>query len=128
MTIYPILSKFFPESKLKNRLRSIFYSILTSLTSGVETLVLDKKRNITGRFYKLLLKEYGGCLLELEGYTKEYTPKEGDIVIDAGAFQGNFTVYAAKLVGPNGLVIAFEPEDNNYKILIMLTRFHYLNI
>jgi len=37
----------------------------------------------------------------------------GDIVIDAGANVGWFSLLASRLVGPKGLVIAIEPEPSN---------------
>ena len=43
--------------------------------------------------------------------------KEGQIIIDAGAYLGGFALYAAKKVGGTGKVIAFEPDPNNLKIL-----------
>ncbi len=46
-----------------------------------------------------------------------YKIKEGQIIIDAGAYLGSFTLYAAKRVGKTGKVIAFEPDPNNFKIL-----------
>ena len=55
---------------------------------------------------------------ELEGYMKKFKIKEGDIVIDAGAYIGEFTVLASKLVGKKGKVISFEPNPNNYKVLL----------
>jgi FkbM family methyltransferase len=36
--------------------------------------------------------------------------KLGDVVIDVGANRGMFALYAAKSVGPRGLVICFEPN------------------
>lgn len=50
-------------------------------------------------------------------YDHYYTPNKGDTVIDAGAHVGFYTLKAAKKVGPNGLVIAIEPERKNYSIL-----------
>ncbi|MEK7523239.1 MAG: FkbM family methyltransferase [Patescibacteria group bacterium] len=46
-----------------------------------------------------------------------YKIKEGQIIIDAGAYLGSFTLYVAKRVGKTGKVIAFEPDPNNFKIL-----------
>jgi FkbM family methyltransferase len=43
--------------------------------------------------------------------------KEGDVVIDLGANIGYFTLLAAKLVGSNGKVFAFEPEPKNFSYL-----------
>lgn len=50
---------------------------------------------------------------EILGYFRHYIPKKGDIVIDAGAYSGIFTIAAAKLVGKKGLVIAYEPDPFN---------------
>lgn len=50
-------------------------------------------------------------------YEKYYELKKGDIVVDAGAHVGTFTVKAAKLVGDEGRVIAIEPELNNLRLL-----------
>jgi FkbM family methyltransferase len=38
-------------------------------------------------------------------------------VVDAGAHVGYFTCQAARLVGPRGLVLAFEPAPRNYELL-----------
>ncbi|MDO8513860.1 MAG: FkbM family methyltransferase [bacterium] len=40
--------------------------------------------------------------------------KSGDNVVDAGAYIGAFAVYTAKVVGPNGKVIAFKPDPLSY--------------
>jgi FkbM family methyltransferase len=41
----------------------------------------------------------------------------GDTFIDAGAHLGFFTVSLARRIGPQGLVIAIEPDMRNYKLL-----------
>jgi len=43
--------------------------------------------------------------------------KGGDIVLNIGANIGYYALLAARLVGPNGKVFAFEPDLNNFKIL-----------
>jgi FkbM family methyltransferase len=43
--------------------------------------------------------------------------REGDVAVDAGANVGFFTVLMAKLVGPTGKVIAYEPAGNNVRKL-----------
>ena len=45
------------------------------------------------------------------GYLMERPLKAGDVVVDGGAFIGSFAVVAAKLVGPGGRVVAFEPDS-----------------
>lgn len=46
----------------------------------------------------------------LAGYTRHYTPAPGDLVFDVGAHAGLTAVQFARLVGPTGRVIAFEPD------------------
>ncbi|MGB8852065.1 MAG: FkbM family methyltransferase [Pirellulales bacterium] len=45
------------------------------------------------------------------------SPESGNVVVDAGAFPGDFTVYASRRVGPSGRVIAFEPHPLNFERL-----------
>lgn len=45
------------------------------------------------------------------------TLKPGDTFVDVGANIGWYTILAAKLVGPEGKVYAFEPEPENFKFL-----------
>lgn len=51
-------------------------------------------------------------------YNRFFTPQPGNVVVDAGAHIGVYTLKAAKEVGNRGRVIAIEPEDENYKLLI----------
>lgn len=44
--------------------------------------------------------------------------KEGMTVIDVGAFVGYYTLLAAKRVGDNGKVFAFEPAPSPFKLLL----------
>jgi hypothetical protein len=43
--------------------------------------------------------------------------KEGDIVVDIGANQDQYTIFLSKLVGKKGKVYAFEPDPRNFLIL-----------
>lgn len=43
--------------------------------------------------------------------------KEGDVFVDVGAHIGYYTVLASQLVGEKGRVIAFEPDEENFKVL-----------
>lgn len=42
----------------------------------------------------------------------------GDVVLDIGAHIGYYTVLAARSVGNEGRVIAFEPDPQNYSLLV----------
>lgn len=44
--------------------------------------------------------------------------KPGMTVIDGGAHVGYYTCLAARLTGPRGLVLAFEPAPRNYELLL----------
>lgn len=53
----------------------------------------------------------------LFGYIEKRRLKRGDVVVDCGAYFGEFTLYAAKAAGEEGRVIAFEPDPEVYKRL-----------
>jgi len=50
----------------------------------------------------------------------------GDVVLDAGANIGCFTIQASQLVGPRGVVIAVEPEAANADCLKANVRLNHL--
>jgi FkbM family methyltransferase len=53
----------------------------------------------------------------IKGYEKYYQIKEGDVVVDAGAYPGDYTIFAATRAGSSGHVIAFEPDEANRTVL-----------
>ncbi|MGC9123280.1 MAG: FkbM family methyltransferase [Thermoplasmata archaeon] len=60
-------------------------------------------------FYQVFLeKTYSNLMTKI---------KQGDIVIDAGANVGMFTVIASVLSGADGYVISIEPDPENLRIL-----------
>src|SRR5207244_1654449 len=46
----------------------------------------------------------------------------GDVVADVGAHIGLYTIALAKRLAPNGSVIAFEPDEQNYNALAQHVR------
>lgn len=64
--------------------------------------------------YDSLVGDFG---IFIEEYLKHYQPKENDIIVDAGAYVGAFSLYCAKLIEP-GFIIAIEPNKNNFKRLL----------
>ncbi|MBX4196783.1 FkbM family methyltransferase [Candidatus Pacearchaeota archaeon] len=67
--------------------------------------------------FNRLVPSFVSDLSPVKGYELNYHIKPGDIVVDAGAFTGDYTVFAAKRAGPHGKVLAFEPDAKNRKIL-----------
>ena len=57
-------------------------------------------------------------LLPVKGYELHYQLKENDIVVDVGAYPGDYAIFAGRKVGNGGKVICFEPNPENRKILI----------
>ena len=68
--------------------------------------------------FNKLVPSFISDISPIKGYELNYNLKEGDIVIDAGAFTGDYAVFAAKKVKERGKVIAFEPDSKNRRILI----------
>jgi len=54
---------------------------------------------------------------ELEESFRWYRPKSGDLVFEIGAHCGVSTYHFAQMVGPEGKVVAFEPDPVNFEIL-----------
>lgn len=53
----------------------------------------------------------------LTEYVTALSVKPGDTVLDLGAYAGASTYFLSKAVGPNGLVLAFEPDDTTFQYL-----------
>jgi FkbM family methyltransferase len=53
----------------------------------------------------------------LKGYEFYRQLQPGDVVVDAGAYPGDYALFAAKKVGPDGRVLAFEPGAKNRAVL-----------
>jgi FkbM family methyltransferase len=49
-------------------------------------------------------------------YERHCRLQPGDVVIDCGAYIGDFTTRASRIVGPKGLVLAFEANPETYSI------------
>ncbi len=56
-------------------------------------------------------------LSPIKGYEQMYQLKEGDVVVDAGAYPGDYAIWASRQVGATGKVICFEPTPHNRAIL-----------
>ena len=107
-----------------------FRATLNSILLCGDSTIKSRGRHVYFYFmgkYKVLYRTGSMTFLdypcwELEnagvGYFHKHRPQRGDIAIDAGAYVGHMTVFLAKIVGPEGSVIAFEPDPINYERLI----------
>lgn len=99
------------------------YPILSSLPGATKAMLFleDKldgvgpvKETINGE--RVILgelshfKEYYRGVNVIEGYERHRSIKDDDVIIDAGAYPGEFTVYAARKAKK---VIALEPDHQN---------------
>lgn len=54
----------------------------------------------------------------IESYLSVVSPKPGDTVFDIGAYCGVTTHRLSQIVGPQGRVVSFEPDDTNHAALL----------
>jgi FkbM family methyltransferase len=66
-------------------------------------------------FYTSIAEDLGATI----DYMAYLTPREGEIVLDVGAYCGLSVLSFARAVGPSGKVIAFEPDPRNFEALKM---------
>ncbi|NCN82788.1 MAG: FkbM family methyltransferase [Candidatus Pacebacteria bacterium] len=112
-TLTHFLQKIFPRW-IYLRLRPLAAVLLEYCNWKVEVLrIVDIDVKVYADFYF----PNSELIEEIQGYFHHYVPKSGDTVIDAGAYSGIFTIVAAKLVGKNGKVIAYEPDPFNRRRL-----------
>ena len=62
----------------------------------------------------------------MDAYTASYHPKAGDVVWDVGAHAGMSAFFLSQMVGPDGKVYAFEPDDTNFEYLLRNIELHKL--
>ncbi|MDY9922943.1 FkbM family methyltransferase [Methanobacterium sp.] len=99
--------RYFPQSSLFNKFKSFYYNCNNKYYNVI----------FGGSNIKFCSWPYGESL-PIKGYLNEFPIKNGQIVIDGGAYQGVFTLIASQLVGDEGKVVAFEPDKENYEKLL----------
>ena len=130
--IIRIVPRLILGKKRRNRLfekRELYFE---SLWSKIYKYIgINKKKNFKLRKFKMLKYNYDFEFYcrnnnddipmmtthEYDNIERNFTPKEGDIVIDVGAHIGPYTLKTAKRVGWNGKVIAIEADPENFDIL-----------
>lgn len=108
-----------PESLLKDEIRCYYWNHFAKTNFNISRknnhFQFKFRNGITFKSYYSIIST--DIAIPLKGYFAKYKLKKGDFVIDCGAFLGAFTMYASKIVGDTGIVIAFEPDTLNYKKL-----------
>jgi hypothetical protein len=62
-----------------------------------------------------------------ESYVKDvFNPKSGDVIVDVGAYIGTCTVPNALKVGEKGMIISFEPDPENFELLLKTIKMNEL--
>lgn len=110
------LARKFPKSFFMNAIRCFYYNNFEKLNfeisfnrKGYFEIYMDN--NIFLKFYD---DPFDDFICSISGYIKKYKIKDGDYIIDVGAYVGSFTIYAAKIIGNSGKIIAFEPDKPNF--------------
>ncbi len=98
-------TKFYGEKDIFTSERDVTHEVLQKLDKLNK---LQYSRHVLGALCTQYVKTE---------YEKNYKLKKGDIVVDAGAHIGTFTIKAAKAVGNDGKVVAIEPDANNFRFL-----------
>lgn len=121
-----VIAGFIPKGAVKEALKGAYYSLYYNRKHFKENnfYVYYKEGHFEYEFDEgVRFKSYENMADELKrsskGYLADYHLRPGDIVIDCGAYIGEFTLYAAKAVGPAaGRIITFEPDPGIYKKLL----------
>jgi FkbM family methyltransferase len=107
---------------------SVFFdSVEGEVRDGRRTL--DFSQPGLHRYRKTGLSFYAPSMAEddcMDAYTASYRPKAGDVVWDVGANAGMSAYFLSQMVGPEGKVYAFEPDDTNFEYLLRNVELHAL--
>jgi FkbM family methyltransferase len=98
----------------------LFSPLVPELRDGVEVLDYSapgKLQTYRGSGLQFEMASFPEEEDELEESFHWYRPKAGDLVFEIGAHCGVSTYHFAKMVGPTGKVVAFEPDPVNFAIL-----------
>ena len=120
------LRRYIRAARSISAVRLLTYLIRLTLQSLGQTSL---PKSINGRAVRLPLEHYPLSRLLL--YNEKIDNYEGpyfkavleslhakDIVFDIGAYHGFYTICMAQVIGPQGIVVAFEPNPRNHEIML----------
>lgn len=115
--IKKIISTLFPSGDLKEQIKLVYYSINKPKYTSYEVLKSDANKVVFKTVFKevsLITNEALYFIVpDFNYYQHFYKVKANDVVLDAGANCGHLSIFFSKLVGKNGIVYAFEPDNFN---------------
>lgn len=122
------LARFF---RLSNTFRKLYFYLFRPVSGKI----IIKIGDLSGRFYVRtpgelrILESMGGGGSGEKAVLELLISKlsAGDVVYDVGGHVGLYTIFLAKAVGPQGKVITFEPEKQNYQHLLENIKLNDLN-
>jgi len=113
------ISKIFPSGNVKEKLKLAYYNLNKSKGTGFELAKSDSGKliykTIFGKISLFTQEALYPIVADFNYYQHFYKVKRDDIVLDAGANFGHLSIFFSKIIGPNGLVYAFEPDSLNAK-------------
>src|SRR5262245_45118260 len=108
----------YPMNWLYRRLRRVRPAQVTVLVKGLLGIKRRSADTQSGHWFWIdPISQFGGSVLEARTYEPALTQLLGailrrdDLFIDVGANEGYFSVMGSSLVGPNGRVLAIEPQS-----------------
>ncbi len=112
------------STTLKSGLSKIFlvlpHALGDSASREMDLYMLDLRKSMRIRLSapdaNILVNSIEEIFLS-DQYRRNYRFSQGDVIVDAGANIGAYTVLAASNVGSTGRVVSIEPEKNNLNYL-----------
>lgn len=117
--IKKIISIIFPKGGLKEQIKLAYYSINKPKGTLYELLKVDIDKYVYKTTFQKIAMITNEALYfivpDFNYYQHFYKVKKGDVILDAGANCGHLSIFFSKLIGNEGVVYAFEPDNFNIK-------------
>ncbi|WP_346679871.1 FkbM family methyltransferase [uncultured Brachyspira sp.] len=128
-TIYRYMLAFYPEAfgNIKNSMHlvfkysivNIFYWIFKRILFIIQRFKYPLEIEVFITFYIFGLKQYN--------IKNIFEVKNDAVVFDIGAFKGDTAYFFSKKCSNKARIYAFEPDENNYKVLLKIKEKYKLN-